>query len=319
MDKHLEDRNTIDRLRGIALGAAVGDALGMPLEFGPARAHERFVRDMLAARLPAGSFTDDTEMALALSESLLFCRPLNGKDLAQRFLAWYLTSPPDVGNQTAQALQRINSGISWEQGATSLLAQSPENAGNGSLMRCYPVVLAWWSNPEQIVIDSALQSKITHPQQDCISGCIFINMMLYHLLDGLSCPEAFKSALSSVALSEGFHQVVSQAPQKSREALKNSGWVRHTVESAVWALLNTNSFEEAIVQVVNLGGDADTAGCVTGALAGARYGMSNIPENWIRMLKGEFPVHSGAIWHAEDFISLADRLSTGNPNRTKRY
>ena len=49
----------------VAVGAAIGDALGMPLEFGPPRPAGRLVRNMLPARLPAGTFTDDTEMALA--------------------------------------------------------------------------------------------------------------------------------------------------------------------------------------------------------------------------------------------------------------
>ena len=78
-----------DRIRGCAVGAAVGDALGMPLEFGPRRDVDRLVRDMQAARLPAGSFTDDTEMALALAESLVARSPLDPADLAQRFVAWY--------------------------------------------------------------------------------------------------------------------------------------------------------------------------------------------------------------------------------------
>ncbi len=75
------------RMRGCAVGAAVGDALGMPLEFGPRRPADRLVREMQGGRLPPGTFTDDTEMALALAESLLAHRPLDPMDLAQRFVA----------------------------------------------------------------------------------------------------------------------------------------------------------------------------------------------------------------------------------------
>ena len=64
-----------DRLRGVAVGAAVGDALGMPLEFGGRIASHRLVREMQAGRIPAGSFTDDTEMALALAPPMLASRP----------------------------------------------------------------------------------------------------------------------------------------------------------------------------------------------------------------------------------------------------
>ena len=74
--------------------------------------------------------------------------------------------------------------------------------------------------------------------------------------------------------------VIGAAPTRARAALVNSGWVRHTLESAAWGLLATGSFEEAVVQVVNLGSDADTAGTVVGALAGAAYGLEAIPAPW---------------------------------------
>ncbi|MBU1749334.1 MAG: ADP-ribosylglycohydrolase family protein [Chloroflexi bacterium] len=87
-----------------------------------------------------------------------------------------------------------------------------------------------------------------------------------------------------------------------------SGWVRHTLESAAWGLLTTDSFEEAVVQVVNLGNDADTAGAVVGALAGAAYGLAGIPARWREALRGEWPLRSGHIWRAGDLVTLADQL-----------
>jgi ADP-ribosyl-[dinitrogen reductase] hydrolase len=84
--------------------------------------------------------------------------------------------------------------------------------------------------------------------------------------------------------------------------------VRHTLESAVWGLTTTSAFEEAVVQVVNLGNDADTAGAVVGALAGATYGLAAIPPRWREVLKGEWPMGSGTQWRAMDLVELADRL-----------
>ena len=80
------------------------------------------------------------------------------------------------------------------------------------------------------------------------------------------------------------------------------------MESAVWGLLTTNSFETAVVQVVNLGHDADTAGTVVGALAGAAYGLDSIPARWREAVRGEWPLHSGRVWRAADLAALADRL-----------
>ena len=86
--------------------------------------------------------------------------------------------------------------------------------------------------------------------------------------------------------------------------------MRHTLESAVWALLNTTSFEDALIRAVNLGEDADTVGAVVGALAGAAYGVEAIPQRWRSELQGEWPVNSGNIWRETDFVELADRLMT---------
>ena len=102
---------------------------------------------------------------------------------------------------------------------------------------------------------------------------------------------------------------IQAAPSKRREELLNSGWVRHTAESAVWGLLTTDSFGEAIVQVANLGGDADSAAAVTGALAGAAYGLEAIPPDWRETLRGEYPLGSKRAWNAARLVDLADRLT----------
>jgi ADP-ribosyl-[dinitrogen reductase] hydrolase len=81
------------------------------------------------------------------------------------------------------------------------------------------------------------------------------------------------------------------------------------LESAVWGLLTTGSFEEAVVQVVNLGQDADSAGAVVGALAGAAYGLEAIPQHWVDALQGEWPLGSGIRWGKADLVVLADRLA----------
>ena len=258
----------LDRIRGTAVGAAVGDALGMPLEFGPPRPAEALERTMRAGRLPAGTFTDDTEMALALAESLLAARPLDSADLANRFVAWLQAGPDDVGIQTQSVLARVAAGEPWAQAVAAMQRTRPDAAGNGSLMRCWPVALAYWDDLEGLKRDSALQSRVTHPHPDCVAGCVFANMTVYYLLRGTSPAEAIAMALEGVEMPADLRALLASAPRRERGALANSGWVRHTLESAVWGLLTTSTFEEAVVQVVNLGHDADTAGTVVGALAG---------------------------------------------------
>ncbi len=303
------DEQIRDRILGCAVGAAVGDALGMPLEFGPAQSVNALVRDMRPGRIPAGSFTDDTEMALALAESLLAHRPLDANDLARRFVAWQQSGPPDIGIHTRNVLSRIASGTGWRDAIQAVQAQNPDSAGNGSLMRCWPVAVACWDDLDRLLADSRLQSQVTHPHDECVAACAWANAALYHLFHGQSRGQALATALEDAAVPESLRRVVEQSPRLSRTVLANSGWVRHTLQSAVWGLMSTNSFEEAVIQVVNLGNDADTAGAVVGALAGAAYGFAAIPARWVQALRGEWPLGSDTVWRVDDLCALALRLA----------
>jgi ADP-ribosyl-[dinitrogen reductase] hydrolase len=296
------------RIRGCAVGAAVGDALGMPLEFGPRQPVEDLVREMRAGRLPAGSFTDDTEMALALGESLLAHHPLDAADLAQRFADWYRAGPADIGNQTQAVLSRIAAGDKWEEAVAAVQRRWPDSAGNGSVMRCWPAALAQWRDLGALLADSRLQSQVTHPHAECVAGSAFVNAAIHYLLHGETPLKAVAQALDAAAAPNGLRQAIEAAPKRKRDELQNSGWVRHTLESAVWVLLTTGSFEEAVVQAVNLGGDADTTGAVTGALAGACYGLDAIPVRWREAVHGAWPL-GDRIWRADDLVGMADCLA----------
>lgn len=299
-----------DRIRGIAVGAAVGDALGMPLEFRPRRPVSQLVREMQGGRLPSGTFTDDTEMALAVAESLLAHLPLDPEDLGTRFLGWFRMMPTDVGVHTKAVLEIMDLGEDW--GAASKEAQriNPDSAGNGSVMRCWPVAVAHRNDLERLLADSRLQSQVTHAHPECGAGCAFVNAAIYGLLHGAEPAQAVAQAVDALGdgLPSDLRRTIEDAPRLSREQLLNSGWVRHTVESAVWGLLTTNSFEEAVVQVVNLGDDTDTAGAVVGALAGAAYGLEAIPRRWREALRGEWPPR-GRVWREGELVALADRLA----------
>ncbi len=302
------DPQLLNRAWGCALGAAIGDALGMPLEFGPRQPAGQLVREMRAGRLPAGTFTDDTEMALAVAESLQAGRPLNQADLAERFLAWFLARPSDVGVHTGSVLARLGRGENWKQAVRAVQRAAPDSAGNGSVMRCWPVALAYYDDVECLINDSIRQSQVTHLHPECAAGCAFVNVVIAELLHGVPRPGAVARGVDMVDMPPALRDVIEAAPVRSREELSNSGWVRHTLESAVWGLLSTASFEEAVVQVVNLGHDADTAGSVAGALAGAAYGLQAIPYQWQQALRGDWPLGSGVYWGAAELVDLADRL-----------
>lgn len=299
----------LDRLRGIAVGAAIGDALGMPLEFQPKRKPGNYITEMIDGRLPAGSFTDDTEMALSLAESLLAYSPLNPADLAGRFVDWMKAEPPDIGLHTRNVLGRIKWGDPWDEAVEAIQAARPEQAGNGSVMRSWPVVLAHWDDLDNLVVDSWAQSRVTHPHPDCVSASAYINIAMYHMLRGKDPASALLEATLIVRMDEAFTNIIRTASYTERNHLENSGWVRHTIQSTIWALLNSHSFEKAVIQAVNLGNDADTTGAVVGAMAGAYYGLEAIPQRWRDALRGEWPLGSKRIWRQADFVQLANQLA----------
>ena len=308
--------NFSDRLQGIAVGAAIGDALGMPLEFQSASSPYDMLTEMIPGAIPAGSFTDDTEMALALAESLQHANPLDGQDLAARFTAWYQCHPADVGVNTARVLRMIAQGIPWQDASQKIYDDNPDNASNGALMRCWPLAVARHQNLALLVAETQLQSEVTHKNADAVNAAILLNLILRKLIlrePGVPAGACLRAAIAEctqqVTLSEEIMLAINLAPMRSRHDLKNTGWVLHTLESSLWAALTTQSFEEALVHAVNLGSDADTTGAVTGAIAGAMYGISAIPSRWKDLLHGEYPLKSGRIWLTQDFINLADQLS----------
>jgi ADP-ribosyl-[dinitrogen reductase] hydrolase len=304
------DADILDRARACALGAAIGDALGMPLEFAAPQPPDRLLREMRAGRLPAGAFTDDTEMALALADSLLATGQagLDPDDLARRLAAWLDAGPDDVGRHTRLVVGRISAGQTWQQASGAVQTAYPDSAGNGSVMRCWPVALARWDDLDALITESLLQSRVTHAHDESGAACALVNAIIFHLMRNVMPDEAVGEALSDTAPPPGLRDAVEAAPDRRRSELENSGWVRHTIESAIWGLLTTDSFEEALVQVANLGGDADTAASVVGALAGAAYGLDAIPARWRDALRGEWPIGSGERWDATRFIALADQL-----------
>jgi ADP-ribosyl-[dinitrogen reductase] hydrolase len=271
---------------------------------------------MLPGALPAGSFTDDTEMALALAESLQHANPLDAQDLAGRFTGWYQSHPSDVGISTAKVLRLIAQGTSWQDASQKIYDSNPDNAANGALMRCWPLAVARHQNLALLVAETRLQSEVTHKNSDAVNAAILLNLILRKLIlrEPSTPPRAALRAaivecIKQVTLSEDFLLAINLAPMRLRDDLKNTGWALHTLESSLWAALTTQSFEEALVQAVNLGNDADTTGTVTGAIAGAMYGLEAIPARWKDLLHGEYPLRSGRHWLTQDFIDLADQLS----------
>ncbi|MBV9788308.1 MAG: ADP-ribosylglycohydrolase family protein [Chloroflexi bacterium] len=297
-------------VRGSLVGLAVGDALGGPVEFMSrfeiAQSHGGSLRKMVGGgwlKLKPGETTDDTAMARALAESIVACGELNVDDVAARYVAWLKTNPKDVGTITRSALNAWTKGNLLPAAALGAHRQmGGKSAGNGTIMRCAPIALRYVYDQRRMMDASRDEALITHFDPQAATGSMAINLLIHHLLHDLSIAEAVSSVAQRIrreprAASEIADVLESVRANVRSDSLPTTGYVVDTLRIAVWALLAHNSFEEAVMAAVNLGGDADTQGAVAGALAGARWGYDSIPEHWLAPLQAR-----------DELIKIADRL-----------
>jgi len=278
-----------DRARGILLGLACGDALGRPVEFASAseiRAEHERLDEMVGHgtwNRPAGTITDDTEQALCIARSLVEHRTFDPADVAERFVAWYDSDPFDIGRMTMRSLSRLKRGDAWDEAGQHVWEQSREgqNAGNGSVMRCQPLAIPYATDRDRLVEVSRQSSQITHADPRCTDGCAILNLTLAGFLEDADAP--LQAALDYVGADAPDELVTALEPVARGDApgtLETSGYVVHSLQTALHDGLSADSAEEAIVTAVNRGGDADTIGAIAGAVAGARFGASQLPNQW---------------------------------------
>lgn len=298
------DSDWLRQVRSAILGHAVGDALGVPVEF-----HTREERDgdpvegMRAYGTycqTAGTWSDDTSMTLAALDSL--CGGLDYGDIMERFCAWSANGAYtphgelfDIGIATCRALER------YEDGRTAPLAcggTGVRDNGNGSLMRILPIVLYVWRRGHRGAAALELVhnvSRLTHAHPRSLMACGVYALLCRALLEGggkESVLPALAEAKRVYAGMDGFalelhtyDRLFDPAfPALPRESIRSSGYVVDTLEAAVWCLLNTETYRDCVLAAVNLGEDTDTVAAVAGGLAGLLYGVEAIPADWLRTL-----------------------------------
>lgn len=291
----------IEKIKAVVIGHAVGDALGVPVEFASREELDNApVTDMEGYGtypMPAGSWSDDTSMSLC-TLNVLGRYGLDYDRIMVNFGKWYYNdefTPTgemfDVGNTCSIAIENY---VKYKKPYTMCGLNDEMSNGNGSLMRIYPIVLylADKDMPLQEKIEKVhTMSALTHAHERSKIGCGIYAFVLWELLknptmsalrDGLSKAEQFYEGQAElVHYSRLFERtfVITK-----REDIKSSGYIVDTLEAAVWCLLTTSSYKEAVLKAVNLGDDTDTVAAVTGGLAGALYGYDVIPQRWKEVL-----------------------------------
>ncbi|QKX05791.1 ADP-ribosylglycohydrolase family protein [Aquimarina sp. TRL1] len=288
-----------DRIWGGIFGVAVGDALGVPVEFKTRESlKENPVSEMkgyMSWNQPPGTWSDDSSLLFCTIAALL--EEYNLERIGNYFVRWYREGfwgahheVFDIGGSTKHAIQRIMKGESAKFSG-NLFA---EDNGNGSLMRILPLV--YFLAPEkdmtrryQIVKEV---SSITHAHFRSVFACfIYVEYGLL-LLKGINKKTAYQKVKERVldfAKKMEFNPeeialfsrvLVQDIESQKEEAIHSSGYVLHSLEASLWCFLQEDTYKKTVLKAVNLGGDTDTTAAIAGGMAGLYYGYDNIPQIW---------------------------------------
>jgi len=312
--------STLSKTLGALLGVHAGDSLGATLEFAPwseiIRKYPNGLRDIIGGgpfSWPAGHATDDTDLTRAVllayharAQELHNYGPeaASSFDIAKASADYAVkwndgdwpgrkkgSRPEDIGGATDTGIHKYKR---CKDAAKSGAGHG--SAGNGSLMRCIPTAL-FTGTPEKRVRESMCISAFTHNDPRCTVACAAYNEIVAALIEGRDVREAVEVGKSVAldlecpavadAMAEGerlkLAKVASEGPRE--HGFTPSGFVLHSLTIAIAAVLDERSFEDVLVDVVRLGGDADTNGAIAGGLVGAREGVEGIPERWREKLQ----------------------------------
>lgn len=296
------------RCVGCIVGLAVGDALGYPAEF---RRRDQLLRDLgpegitdfvalddphfsgprfAGPEHPPGTFTDDTQMTVAVAEALLEAGT-DGMDrlmstMGEHFVRWSRSTKNNraPGGTCMEGCANLAAGVSWKE------AGVPSSKGCGSAMRVAPIGL-FYSDVEQVVEVARCSSLLTHGHPAAVEGAAAAALLVALAKRGLSPEEMFsevdrRCATRCTDLSAVWRRLSTSLSRPAEEVLVEGvlgeGWVaEEAVASAMYCFWRfPDDFQSAVLTAVNTDGDSDSIGTITGSLVSARLGIDAIPARW---------------------------------------
>ena len=293
----------MSKVRDSLLGFAIGDAMGVPIEF---TNRETLIKNPITQmsgfgtyNQPEGTWSDDTSMTIATMDAMITKKEINYKRIMSNFLSWFsvgkytaTASLFDIGVTCSEALAKYSSG-SHEPLDCGM--DDINSNGNGSLMRMLPIALYCYYkklNDDEIIKVVNEVSSLTHAHEISKMACYIYVRYVMNLLAGEDKVKAYEEIknLDYSSYSEEtialFDKILKEDISKYElDDIKSSGYVVDSLEASLWVILNTESFKQAIIGSINLGEDTDTIGAITGSMAGIIYGFEEIPDVWLDKLK----------------------------------
>jgi len=275
---------------GALIGTGVGDALGAPFEgFFPVTPEDI---EQVAARQEVLTYTDDTHMMIGVAESLIKNRGFDGEDMAHTFARNYELEPyRGYGPGPPRIFRMISAGVAWDEAAQRLYHGG--SYGNGSAMRVAPVGVLYHDNPATLREVAYLSSQITHAHQlgkegaalQAYAVALATNLEPSSALDRGDFLAKLINYVSEEVYREKLIRVEALLHHSNKAEviieLGNGIEAFNSVPTAIYSFLaHPDSFAQAVLQAISLGGDTDTIGAMTGAISGAYLGVDAIPSRW---------------------------------------
>ena len=283
---------TLDRFRGCILGHAIGDALGAPFETMPGDAiYYGFgaARRILAD--PPGDlleYTDDTQMAIGVAETLIAHGAIRRAELMRAFASNF-DAARAYGAGAHQIIEMAAKGGDWAALAQSIFPGG--SLGNGAAMRAAPIGLFFRHNLDRVDEQAVESALVTHTHPVGIDGTRIFALAIANLMEAASFDRSqFYDQLINRAGTEEFRDALETAsrlgPDDSIARLGVSVAAHRSVPTAIACFASSpDSYADAVGRAIGLGGDVDTIAGMTGALSGAYLGIDAIPAHLLARLE----------------------------------
>jgi ADP-ribosylglycohydrolase len=278
----------LDSLRGLA----IGDAFGERFFVNPGITRQ--LMDNGAFYKSVWHFTDDTNMALSIVETLARFGEIRQDDLARSFAEHY-ESWRGYGPAMHRLLQNIRMDVDWRV-ASKWLFNGNGSYGNGAAMRVAPLGAYFCDDPQKAAQQARLSAEVTHAHPEGIAGAIAVTVAAAFAARREADSSLFDFVLPHVPDSEvriGLERARKLGTQASvRDAVlqlgNGSGIAAHdTVPFCLWcAARHLDNYEEALWKTVSAGGDRDTNCAIVGGIVASGLAHEQIPLAWRHVIEG---------------------------------
>jgi len=340
-----EEDRAIGSVLGMAIGDAFGAPLEFqPVRYGITK-FKNMNHPTMHFGLKPGQWTDDCSLGLCIADSLLLHPEFDPADLKHRFFLWWNCGYNNAFRLDQNRISKHSVGLGGnisasffefgKLGTVFTTEGDKDTSGNGSVMRLAPVPVCYHDNLQKALEVARLQSLTTHQGEEAAECC---RLMTHIIVTAIKKGDGTNQILNQIEFETELKSVQFLAKSLQEDETPGRDWkledrnwnwkdpqyqyspsrasqqpeyvgsyCMDALAMAMHCIWTTSTFQDAIIKVANLCGDADTVASVTGQIAGAIYGVSGIPKEWIRQVQkwdngGEIALRAYKLFHHQHLL-----------------